>query len=346
SKDRPLVAGGFGMLSALSWQPGLLFVGVAGLAYSRYLTRWRDLKILELLIGAVIPLGALLVYFLLAGALKDFYNWTIHFPLTVYAPRELRSISDFFKHIFIMIEGRYYSSHVYFYLAVGGLLLTLGRETYAGVKSGVGYFLERAPRHSLAIAPIIYLGFSMIDIQGAADLIPFIPFVGVFAAVALIYILKRVSAALTRGHRERTVTELLTSAFLVLWVLFFCLRHAVLFEQGYPTLKDEDAVVAEAVSHLQPSDKIFVHGLTEILVLSGLTNASNYFFLDRGKDEYLDRVEPGGFNGWFERLRSERPKVVALSRLNDVDRAEDFLDWVATDYQPRFTPIFTYYVRK
>ncbi|HWO02845.1 MAG TPA: hypothetical protein VNS63_26625 [Blastocatellia bacterium] len=35
----------FGMLSALSWQPGLLFVGAAGLAFSKYLTSWRTSKL-------------------------------------------------------------------------------------------------------------------------------------------------------------------------------------------------------------------------------------------------------------------------------------------------------------
>jgi len=62
-KDRPLTAGVFGMLSALAWQPGLLFVGAAGLAFSRYLTSWRDKKALKMLVGAVIPLSILLAYY-------------------------------------------------------------------------------------------------------------------------------------------------------------------------------------------------------------------------------------------------------------------------------------------
>ena len=39
---------------------------------------------------------------------------------------------------------------------------------------------------------------------------------------------------------------------------------------AFPTLQDQDNGVAEIVSHLQPEDRIFVHGSTEILVLSGL----------------------------------------------------------------------------
>ncbi|MEK6286593.1 MAG: hypothetical protein AABO57_12705 [Acidobacteriota bacterium] len=131
-----------------------------------------------------------------------------------------------------------------------------------------------------------------------------------------------------------------------MWALCFSVRDAVLFECGFPTLKDQDELVAEIVSQLDAGDTVFVHGQTEILVLGRLTNASKYFFLDKGKDGYLDRVEPGGFAGWFERLKAERPKVVGLSRLGGVDHAQDFLDWVAASYEPRADRIFTYYVRK
>jgi hypothetical protein len=97
---------------------------------------------------------------------------------------------------------------------------------------------------------------------------------------------------------------------------------------------------------LEPGDKIFVHGRTEILVLSGLTNASKYFLLDRGKAQYLDQVEPGGFNGWLERLKAERPKIVALDRLGEGGPLERLEEWVAADYDLRINRVFAYYIRK
>src|SRR5712692_7109768 len=63
AKDRPLVAGAFSMLSCLCWQPGLLFTGTAVLIFSRYLTSWRDLRALKVLIGAAVPLIIVLSYF-------------------------------------------------------------------------------------------------------------------------------------------------------------------------------------------------------------------------------------------------------------------------------------------
>ena len=100
------------------------------------------------------------------------------------------------------------------------------------------------------------------------------------------------------------------------------------------------------VSHLEPGDKIFVYGRTELLVLSGLTNVSKYFLLDRGKAKYLDQVEPGGFAGWFERLKAEQPRIVALDRLGTDGALKPLEDWVATEYVPHINRVFTYYTRK
>jgi hypothetical protein len=104
--------------------------------------------------------------------------------------------------------------------------------------------------------------------------------------------------------------------------------------------------IKEITSHLQPGDRIFVHGSTEVLVLAGLTNSSPHFFLDRNKDLYLNQVEPGGFDGWFERLKADQPKVVLLTRLRKVKSKKQFVDWVASEYDEHRGKLYTYYVRK
>jgi len=70
-------------------------------------------------------------------------------------------------------------------------------------------------------------------------------------------------------------------------------------------------------------------------VLGRLSNASKYFLLDRGKDVFLDVVEPGGFAGWLERLKAERPKIIALNRFEDMEHEKNFRAWAAADYVPR-----------
>jgi hypothetical protein len=346
-KDRPFIAGLFGMLSALSWQPGLLFVGAAGLGFSRYLTSWRDLKIAKLIAGALIPLVVMLAYFWAAGALREFYLWNIHFNATVYGPNEMRPLSSFINRIAKMLAGTYHSGRFYFYLAAPGLLLVAWREARQARQSGLRSLLERAPRHAVIIAPVVYFMFCMIDIQGGADLIPFLPFVAMFAAVALILAVEQAVGLIARARPalSRAPLRAWASGLVCVFVLLAAISDSLSGERDF-TLADQDAKVKDIVSQLQPGDKMFVHGQTEILVLSGLTNASKYFLLDRGKDQYLDRVEEGGFAGWLQRLKAERPRIVVLDRLKSLGYLNEIQAWMDAEYEPREDGIFRYYVRK
>jgi hypothetical protein len=347
-KDRPVAAGVFGMLSALSWQPGLLFVGVAFLGFSRYLTGWRDLKAVRLMIGAAIPLLILLVYFLVAGALEAFYHWNIVFNATIYGPRESRSVGDFFVHLEQLLRGSYHNSRPYFYLSGAGLVIALARELQRRSGEGVRSLLEGAPRHAIIIAPLVYFGFCMIDIQSGPDLIPLLPFVAVFAALALVFAIERATGLYLRARpqADRSAVKNRGIVVVVVFVLFATMRVSLFFEREFPTLREQRPAAAEIASHLEPGDKIFVYGRSEILVLLGATNASKYFLLDRGKDEYLDRVEPGGFNGWLERLKTERPKIVLIDRIKETAYLTMLVQWVSAEYVLHSNGVFFYYTRK
>jgi hypothetical protein len=345
-KDRPFTAGVFGMLSALSWQPGLLFVGAAGLAFSRYMTSWRDLRATRMLIGAAIPLGILLAYFWVAGALESFYLWNIHFNATVYAPHEARSLDNFFTRLSELLNGVYHNSRDYLYVATAGLCVVIWREFLDARKRGGRVLLERASTHAVVIAPLVYFGFCMVDLQGGPDLIPLLPFVAIFAAVAIAFVIEHTPRLIrARGKNSGPIVNW-ASVALIAFILYRNVSGAFAFERGFPTLKDQRSAVQEITSHLEPGDKMFVYGRTEILVLSGLTNVSKYFLLDRGKAKYLDKVEPGGFDGWLERLKAERPKVVVLDRLSTGDSLEPLEEWVAAEYQLRINRVFAYYLRK
>ncbi|HJQ68013.1 MAG TPA: DolP-mannose mannosyltransferase [Blastocatellia bacterium] len=347
-KDRPLLAGLFAMLSALSWQPGLLFLGAAGLAFSRYLTGWRDLKVIRLLAGAAIPLAVMLIYFWIVGALKDFYLWTIHYNLTVYAPRESRPAADFFQYIGHMVNEQYKTDRFFFYVAAAGLVFLIAQQIRLGAKAGKGYLLDQSRFHALLIAPLVYFVFCMINVQGDADFLPFLPFVSIFAAFALVTALDSALELLRRARKGASQEAIRAAAFAAVCLLVFVLNvaDAFSFDRRPPTLDDQQADVREMLSHIEPGDKIFVHGSVEILVISGMTNASKYFFMDRGKDVYLANVEPGGFEGWFDRLKAERPKVVALSRFQVVEHKKDFYDWVDGEYEQHKGNAISYYLRK
>jgi hypothetical protein len=347
-KDRPFTAGLVAMLSALSWQPGLLFLGAAGLAFSRYFTNWRDGKVLKLTYGAALPLAVLLIYFWAVGALKDVYLWNIHFNATVYAPGELRTLDNFLEHIPSLLKRVYKDILWHFYFAVAGLFMAIALMNKGAKNLGRQRWRESAPRHAVIIAPIVYLIFCRINIQAGADIIPLLPFVAVFAALALVYALEWIIGLAARKQPEarRMIFANVITGILVAIIFFQTLSNARSFKREFPTLADQQQALTDITSRLSPEDKIFVHGDTEVLVLSGRTNASKYFLLDRGKDLYLDQVEPGGFNGWLARLKAEQPKIIVLDRMERMVYQNFLLEWAASEYEFRNNQVFSYYVKR
>ncbi len=367
-RNRPFLSGSAAMLSALSWQPGLLFFGAALLAFTRYLTQWKDRAWLRLLAGATLPLALFLAYLWVAGGLSAFFHWAFYFNFSVYAPGELRPISSFFNRIYKMLAGTYNNGRFYFYLAIPGLLLFLLAEFRAARRDGFKRFKESAPRHSILIAPLVYMLFCTINIQGGADLIPLLPFVAIFASFAVVSGLNFIANRFARGKEAMDpgrVAAYGTAVFILVSLAFTCYQ-IIRAGRGGVNLSDQKAEAREIASMLAPGDEMFVHGRTELLVLTRMTNASKYFLLDRGKAQYLDQVEQGGFEGWLERMKSARPAIVVLDRMKklgqlkggqDADDEEApserdlkvsaaFQSWVEQDYEKREGRIFTYFVRR
>src|SRR6185436_18200744 len=164
----------------------------------------------------------------------------------------------------------------------------------------------------------------------------------------IIYLLDAVTSLLARRESasRRGWTGKLSFAVVCALLLGIGLSGLLSIRTPSIRLNDQMTDAVQVVSQLEPGDKMFVHGRTEMLVLSGFQNSSKYTNLDHGKDNYLDQVEPGGFAGWFDRLRTDAPKIVAISRTQNLDRKEDFLEWLSSDYEERTSGVFTYYVRK
>jgi hypothetical protein len=173
-----------------------------------------------------------------------------------------------------------------------------------------------------------------------------LPFVAIFAAVTIEFMIARIGDLASRMRRNRPAIERWASVAVIAFVVYRNVSGAFLFERGFPTLKDQRPAVEEITSHLEAGDKIFVYGRTEILVLSGLDNIGKYFLLDRGKARYLDQVEPGGFEGWINLLKAERPKIVVLDRIGNDEALKPLEDWVGAEYRMRINRVFAYYIRK
>jgi hypothetical protein len=344
------LAGGLGMLAALSWQPGLLFVGAAGLAASRYLTVWRKPAPWLVAGGAALPLATVVAYFWSAGALRELYLWTLHHP---YVARDLRGAEDR-QDLLPLLADRlpqaFGGEVVYLALAAIGLILALWRIARHARRQGLRSAIADAPRHAIVVATLSYLAFCAVDFQGGYDLIPLLAFVAIFAADAIRSASDRLAVGLGRIAGQRPghlVSGALFAGFttaVVAWAILDAVR-----ESPQALLGPRERAVRSLTSRLEPGDPIFVFGpntTVDVLTLSGMTNADRYFFRQHRVIEIIDAVEPGGFPAWLETVKATRPKLVVVGSRNQELLAGPFGDWVRQDYQElQGSPIQAYILR-
>ena len=357
ARDRPFWAGICSMLSCLCWQPGLLFTGAAFLIFSRYLTSWRDWRALRVLIGASIPLLVVLVYFYGKGALGDLWAWTITYNYGVFGPEAKKGAGDALNKLWTVILRVFRPDTV----AIGGSLI--GRfksrfEPFAGLAtlamvlaSLIGLLLFGLDRvrakfseqwtlqspdlfvDALFIPPAVYLGFCLINFQAGPDLIPFFPFIGIFAGLFFVKAggvlsslrwIKQIPSLVAR--------EMWVPGFALALILVVILARTVTYRADGWTLQYQDQEFRTISDLLAPDDKIYVHGTVELLVLLNRPNLNPYVILDWDADKFAAARKPGGWSAIMDEMESQAPKLVALSRLRAVTYRADIERWVDEHY--------------
>jgi hypothetical protein len=349
ARHQPFCAGIASMLSFLSWQPGLLFTGVALLVFSNFFTSWRDLRALKTLLGSAIPLVILISYFYLAGALGDLWRWTIAFNLQVYAPREVKGLRESATLIWRITRQAFRSNIVFVVLSAFGLATSIFRLFLSSVrrekpKPGP----ETIRLVALTAPPIIYLAFCLINFQGSPDLIPLFPFIGIFTGCLVVEVARFIAARLTgRINFSLNLGRLVPTIAMVLIALLLVVHLRYNAESGQ-TLEDQNKAFQVVAGVLEPDDKIYVHGTLELLVLLKKQNITPYIMFDEGKDDYIAQEKYGGsFQKILDELEVNAPKIISLSRLRRVSHGAAFERWVLERY--RELPVSGYdaiYVRK
>jgi hypothetical protein len=323
SRERPFWAGFFSMLSCLCWQPGLLFTGVAVLVFSNYLTRWRDVSAMKVLIGALVPLLMLVLYFYSIGVLRDFWTWTVEYNLRVYAPETAKGLSETVAHLWRVCTRVLKWDLVLLGLSFAGLMWFVVERIKARLAEDHAVEAPYRYADAIAVAPVIYLVFCAINFQSGPDLIPLFPFMGIFGGWLAV---QPGRVRLGRGLFRR-----LPGAALVVLVGLIVFRIAQAADSDL-TLQDQEREFAKISKLLEPGDKIYVHGALEILVLLNKPNLNPYIYLDRGKDEWIGRRNPGGFRAILEEMESSSPKIVAISRIGKVVHRAELRNWVEEHY--------------
>ena len=333
AKDKPFWAGFCSMLSCLCWQPGLMFTGAAVLIFSRYLTRWRDLRAIKVIIGAVIPLAAVLAYFYARGALSDLWAWAITYNFSVFGPEAKAGLGQAITKLWqIVIRVFKYDRPLVILSLFGLVMFTVerlrDRFKFRSLVAGPDLF-----RDAVAIPALVYLAFCMINFQASADLIPFFPFIGIFAGWFFVRTGKFVSSVDSIKLRGRQwVKEWHLPALALLTILIVLFTRTLTYHLDAGTLQDQDQEFKSLSNLLGPDDKIYVHGMVEILVLLNRPNLNPYVILDWDADNFAGARRPGGWDGIMNQMESEAPKLVAISRLRTVTHRADIERWVQDHY--------------
>ena len=331
--DKPFWAGVCSMLSCLCWQPGLLFCAAAFLAFSRYLTTWRDMRALKVLAGAAVPLGLLLIFFGAFGALGDLWAWTVEYNYLVYMPEGNETAGAALSRLWYWIDQVTAGETVWVKLGIAGFLFFLAERIVERVKTRTFVTTPDLFKDVVILVPLLYLVFKTINYPGTDDLIPLFPFIGLFAGYLFVGAMRRLSALKSLGRNEIADRMLRWAPVLPVLVLAgLAVSHGVNYGVPRPTLQDQQQMLAAVSALLEPDDKIYVHGTLELLVLMNKQNMNRYIFLDRGKDEYIAERTPGGFASIIDKMEAESPKVIAISRTQNVTYREALFRWAAEHY--------------
>lgn len=307
-RKRAVLAGVLTALSALCWQPGCVFLLPAAIAL---LPDWR--KLAKLSLGFALPCILCVGYFAAAGALDDFYQWTVAFPFGPYVVKYVRSFRSIRDTAWRLLQ-MYYSREIPL------LAISILGVVMAVVSTAMSRASDRYRTLLVAFIPLaIFVGLTALNLQGESDLFPILPFAFVFGASAI----------------DWTLSRLLPSAAAPIAGLVLCTAWSCSDAITYrlpSTLQDEIDALAPVARAIGDGDRVYVHGDLQLLVLFNLHNSSPYLFLDRGKDTFLDHLEPDGFLRFLDRLEASHPKVVVLGRRGMIDRGQDLIDRVRSGY--------------
>ena len=349
SRDRPFWAGFSSMLACLCWQPGLMFAGIAFLIYSKYLTSWRDLRAIKVVAGTVVPLVAAAGYFQVRGALPDLWNWAFTYDYSMFMPAGLRGGGQAFHQIVtVMRERVFYEGFIFVEMALAGFAMfayerVRGKRQFRAALESPDLYKD-----ALLMPPVIYFGFCMLNFQSSPDTIPFFPFIGLFAAWLLVKGAMALAALRPiQPLAERARVAILIPAIALALVGAAVLRHAAVYRVDARTLADQYEEARIIDSHLSPGDKIYVHGTAEVLTLLNKPNLNPYIAFDSGSDDYIASHRPGGFGALIDEIEAARPKIVLISRLQNVRHRAELEAWVDRHYVKMDVPwLNRVYIRK
>jgi hypothetical protein len=330
--------GGFvAALATLVWQPMLIYAIVAAVATwvgSERTARFRALATVA--VGAAIPVIAVLLYFIAAGAVAELVESALLLPATGTVRRE-RTLAEHLVHIVLTVQRDYGVSAL---LLWSGLLATAGLvgarlwQRRDGLRA-----IAQEPLIIVVMPPLLFLAaFSLVDFQGYDDAYPLL----LYAAIGIAGV-GAAAEPFLRG-RATTVARMAPAAGLALLVA------ATLWWYLPPRPESRQLVRqrsdAAAVNELLGSqDTLYALGDPSLLVLTGRRNPSPNIFLSAGVDQWVVEHTPDGFAGWARSIELSRPDMIYVDAwITSSPYRDQMLAWIRQRFEPADVGSLTVFV--
>jgi hypothetical protein len=300
-------------LSVLVWQPVFL-VGVLTAAVAVLALRPRELLRagVRFVLGGLVPLALVVVYFTAVGALNEFVQ------AFFLIPREYRAGNLFADHVHVaLVKFRAGFGLSLLLIPIG--LVALGVLAVAAVARRSWREPARISVAAVFAGSLAGLAWTSYDVQNWPDLFVLLPFTAVGVG----------------GIVTTFVTRIPPRAALALTLL--AVAAGVTYAGQRSLERDDHRLVAQqhsvdaALAELPPGVSILSIEAPQPLVLSGMTNPTRHQTFSAGFQHYVDDHYPGGLRGYADFVARDKPSLIAIGTMHGTPKW--LLSTIKSNYQ-------------
>ena len=323
----------FSSLALLTWQPTGLFC-IAGLIFAFFSEqdRKKGLKsVVKLLYGSFLPILLFLSYFFLKDALKSFLDGFLLIHVSGVNNRAAISFQGlerfFIKHLgsngFVAVA--YVFSFIYF--STRQWARYKGRET-------IETFWQD-PYSPLFVTLLAFTCWTLVDYQGIPDSFPFLPHLSISFALLVRQVVNFIEKYLHLWPNIDSfkVLMVMSVAGLALFGSYPALQKNLREIQRKLTLNEQMEYDHNFIQHYGKDLRVMCMGKKMApCIFFRIHSPNRYHFIDSGIDLYMEQMEPGGFDGWFKRIREYDPQIVFFTKASG-KRMKIFKSWLSNNFK-------------
>ena len=329
------VAGACSALALLAWQPlGIYLLVALVVAWSHRGVDGPEARApLHVVLGAAVPLTAVVAYFATHGALRDLADGLLLFNLTYLEPTQ--SLDRRIEFIGLALLSFRWMGYA---LLVGilALLPLYATRWRASRAEGRPPLTDRfAPLLLTLPAPFVW---SLVDFQAYPDMFIFLPYGTIGFAWVLHLGILQLGAAGRNGPANGAAARAATRVHAVL-IVTTVLLSAHFYAAAAPRgeLDEQSRVWRDVIAGLPPDARIATVGAPHVLALTRTRNLTRYGTVWRGIERYIDDRYPGGFQGWLDTL--SRADLLLVDGVHpgswDRDRQREWFRFLTTHFERR-----------